>query len=193
MPPASSRVRGNGLAGLLFENVDAAADARPFTPKDELAHQFRLFSDRVSNCYGTDGPTPTSTVHTRDRLRMEYARLDHCRYEGKWYQRCRNWWNTQTRSHLRISSWLGPHAGFRPHAHESKNLRLPKRRRGPQRNVVGVPEQGGRVGGHPASGNTIRVGDQDAGWVHDVSDALDRRAAWAGTASGRQQLPQVQT
>ena len=30
MPPASSRVRGNGLAGLLFENVDAAADARPF-------------------------------------------------------------------------------------------------------------------------------------------------------------------
>ena len=20
---------------------------------------------------------------------MEYARLDHCRYEGKWYQRCR--------------------------------------------------------------------------------------------------------
>ena len=32
--PASSRVRGNGLAGLLFENQnvgDAAADARPFT------------------------------------------------------------------------------------------------------------------------------------------------------------------
>ena len=54
--------------------------------------KFSQVSDRVSNCYGTDGPTPTSTVHTRDRLRMEYARLDHCRYEGKWYQRCRNWW-----------------------------------------------------------------------------------------------------
>ena len=29
VPPASSRIRGNGLAGLLFEIVDAAADARP--------------------------------------------------------------------------------------------------------------------------------------------------------------------
>ena len=89
--------------------------------KSEQRERARLFSDRVSNCYGTDGPTPTSTVHTRDRLRMEYARLDHCRYEGKWYQRCRNWW-TPKRPHLRISSWLGPHAGFRLHAHDSDRV-----------------------------------------------------------------------
>ena len=56
---------------------------------------------------------------------MEYARPDHCRYEGKWYQRCRKGFDTQANP-IRISSWLGPHAGFRPHAHESKNLRLPK-------------------------------------------------------------------
>ena len=43
MPPASSRVRGNGLAGLLLENVDAAANARPFAHHRGLG-QLLLFT-----------------------------------------------------------------------------------------------------------------------------------------------------
>ena len=41
-PRASSRVRGNGLAGLLFENDDAAADARPFAHHRGLGQLLRM-------------------------------------------------------------------------------------------------------------------------------------------------------
>ena len=42
MCPQLSRVRGNGLAGLLFENVDAAADARPFAHHRSLGQLLRM-------------------------------------------------------------------------------------------------------------------------------------------------------
>ena len=92
------------------------------------------FSDRVSNCYGTDGPTPTSTVHTRDRLRMEYARLDHCRYEGKWYQRCRNWWTPRRvpSPHILMARSSRGLSATRSRIQESA---ITQGNRGPQRNV----------------------------------------------------------